>query len=96
MTEVSMKFLRRTLIAGGAAMALFAGFAAPTLLSATAQEINPGAVAPPSGAPMSFANLIERVRPAVVSISVRQRPGAGEDEPIAHRTPPAGAEPGKA
>jgi serine protease Do len=76
MTEVSMKFLRRTLIAGGAAMALFAGFAAPTLLSATAQEINPGAVAPPSGAPMSFANLIERVRPAVVSISVRQRPDA--------------------
>ncbi len=76
MTEVSMKFLRRTLIAGGAAMALFAGFAAPTLLSATAQEINPGAVSPPSGAPMSFANLIERVRPAVVSISVRQRPDA--------------------
>jgi serine protease Do len=77
MTEViSMKFLRRTLIAGAGAMALFAGFAAPTLLSATAQEINPSAVAPPSGAPMSFADLIERVRPAVVSISVRQRPDA--------------------
>jgi serine protease Do len=77
MTEVvSMKFLRRTLIAGGAAMAVFAGFAAPTLISATAQEINPGAVAAPAGAPMSFANLIERVRPAVVSISVRQRPDA--------------------
>ena len=79
MTEVvSMKYLRRTLIAGGAALALFAGFAAPTLLSATAQEINPGAVAAPSGAPMSFANLIERVRPAVVSISVRQRPDAAQ------------------
>jgi serine protease Do len=77
MTEVSMKFLRRTLIAGGAAVALFAGFSAPALLSATAQEINPPAVAPPSGAPMSFADLIERVRPAVVSIAVRQRPDAG-------------------
>lgn len=80
MTELlPVKFLRRTAIAGGAAIALFAGFAAaPTLLSraANAQEINPGAVAPPSGAPMSFANLIERVRPAVVSISVRQRPDA--------------------
>jgi serine protease Do len=79
MTEVvPMKYLRRTLIAGGAALALFAGFAAPTLLSATAQEINPGAVAAPAGAPMSFANLIERVRPAVVSISVRQRPDAAQ------------------
>ncbi|MGD9979850.1 MAG: Do family serine endopeptidase [Hyphomonadaceae bacterium] len=77
MTEVvPIKFLRRTLIASVVAMAVFAGFAAPALLSATAQEINPSAVAPPSGAPMSFANLIERVRPAVVSISVRQRPDA--------------------
>ena len=60
MTEVvSMKYLRRTLIAGGATLALFAGFAAPTLLSATAQEINPSAVAPPHGAPSSFADLIE-------------------------------------
>ncbi len=88
MTEVvSMKFLRRTLIAGGAAVALFAGFAAPSLLSATAQEINPGAAAPPSGAPMSFANLIERVRPAVVSISVRQRPDAAQ-QPAIEGLPP--------
>jgi serine protease Do len=77
--SVPVKFLRRTLIAGGAAVVLFAGFAAgPMLLSraANAQEINPSAVAPPSGAPASFADLIERVRPAVVSISVRQRPDA--------------------
>jgi serine protease Do len=82
---VAMKFLRRTAIAGGAALALFAGFAAaPTVLSrvADAQEINPGAVAPPSGAPMSFANLIERVRPAVVSISVRQRPDAARGQTL--------------
>jgi serine protease Do len=75
----TMKFLRRTAIAGGAALALFTGFAAaPTLLSrsANAQEINPSAIAPPAGAPMSFADLIERVRPAVVSVTVRQRPDA--------------------
>ncbi len=88
MTEVvSMKYLRRTLMAGGAALALFAGFAAPTLLSATAQEINPTAVAPPGGAPGSFADLIERVRPAVVSISVRQRPDAAQ-QPSLEGLPP--------
>jgi len=75
---VTMKYLRRTAIAGGAAMALFTGFAMAPMTSA--QEINPGAVAPPSGAPMSFANLIERVSPAVVSISVRQRPDAVQQQ----------------
>lgn len=73
---VSMKYLHRTAIAGGAALALFTGFALAPMTNA--QEINPGAVAPPSGAPMSFANLIERVSPAVVSISVRQRPDAAQ------------------
>ena len=79
--ELPVKFLRRTAIASAAAVALFAGFAgAPMLFArgAIAQEINPGSVAQPSGAPMSFANLIERVRPAVVSISVRQRPDAAQ------------------
>jgi serine protease Do len=55
------------------------GFAAaPNLVSlgASAQEITPTAIAPPGGAPSSFADLIERERPAVVSISVRQRPDA--------------------
>ena len=75
----ALQFLRRTAIAGAGALALFTGFAAaPTLLSrsANAQEINPSAIAPPAGAPMSFADLIERVRPAVVSVTVRQRPDA--------------------
>lgn len=66
---VALKFLRRTAIAGGAALTLFAGFSAAPLVfarGATAQEINPGAVMPRNGAPMSFADLIERVRPAVV------------------------------
>lgn len=81
----ALKYLRRTAIAGGAALFLFAGFsAAPLVFSggATAQEINPGAVAQPRGAPMSFADLIERVRPAVVSISVRQRPDAARSESL--------------
>jgi serine protease Do len=75
----SLTFLRRTLMAGAASLALFAGFAvAPAIFSrsASAQEINPGAVAAPGGAPASFADLIERVRPAVVSVTVRQRPDA--------------------
>jgi serine protease Do len=82
--ELPVKFLRRTAIASGAAVVLFAGFAgAPLLLrGASAQEINPSAVAPPSGAPMSFADLIERVRPAVVSISVRQRPDAATGQSL--------------
>lgn len=84
MTDAAaLKYLRRTAIAGGAALSLFAGFSAAPLLfarGATAQEINPGSVAQPRGAPMSFADLIERVRPAVVSISVRQRPDAARAE----------------
>jgi len=75
----AMKYVRRTAIAGGAAVLLFTGFAAAPITNA--QEINPSAVAPPSGAPMSFADLIERVRPAVVSISVRQRPDAVQQLP---------------
>lgn len=74
---VFAKYVRRTAIAGFGALALFAGFAvAPTVLSrsADAQEITPSRIAPPGGAPVSFADLIERVRPAVVSISVRQAP----------------------
>jgi serine protease Do len=81
----SSLFVRRTLIAGAAAAALCLGFAtAPVLFSrvANAQEITPSAVAPPNGAPASFADLIERVRPAVVSISVRQRPDAAAGPPI--------------
>ncbi|MBL8538055.1 MAG: Do family serine endopeptidase [Hyphomonadaceae bacterium] len=86
-----MSLLRRTLIASSAALALFAGFAAgPTLLSrsASAQEIQTGALAPPGGAPMSFADLIERVRPAVVSISVRQRPDAAANQAAPEGLPP--------
>ncbi len=87
---VSMKFLRRILIAGAATTALCVGFTvAPALewRGASAQEITPHAIAPPSGAPTSFADLIERVRPAVVSISVRQRPDAAQG-PAVEGLPP--------
>jgi serine protease Do len=73
------KVSRSVLIAMGAGAMLFAGgFAAQSLVSrpADAQQIAPQPVAPPAGAPSSFADLIERVRPAVVSIQVRQRPNA--------------------
>lgn len=62
------------LLCAAASGALFAGFAvAPTFFAdrAEAQKI---VVAPPSGAPMSFADLVSRVSPAVVSIQVRYRP----------------------
>lgn len=82
----SMKYLRRIAIAGASTLAIFAGFAAAPLTNA--QEINPSAVAPPNGAPMSFANLIERVSPAVVSISVRQRPDAVQQLQLPEGLPP--------
>ncbi|HVY83853.1 MAG TPA: Do family serine endopeptidase [Caulobacterales bacterium] len=84
MSEVPAKFFHRTLLAGAASLALLVGVAAaPAVLSlhANAQEITPSqtAVTPPGSAPMSFADLIQHVRPAVVSIQVRQRPDAAQD-----------------
>jgi serine protease Do len=75
------QMLKNMMIAGAAAATAFAGFAAaPTILAerAEAQKINVPAVTPPGGAPGSFADLIQRVSPAVVSISVRQKANAGE------------------
>ena len=76
----SRKYVHSLLVGAGFATAAFAGFAAaPAILPhALAQEI---VVAPPAGAPMSFADLIEKVNPAVVSITVKQRPSA--DRPAA-------------
>ena len=73
MPDLSPKNVRRIAFAAVAGIALFAGFAvAPALLSSRvdAKEI---VVAPPAGAPMSFADLIQKVSPAVVSIAVRQK-----------------------
>jgi len=53
-------------MAAGLAAAILAGVA----LAPPAMAQKPITVSPPSGAPMSFADLIERVSPAVVSVSV--------------------------
>lgn len=75
------KLFERTLLAGALALGAAPMLAAP---AAEAQQIR---IAPPSGAPISFADLIERVRPAVVSISVRQSPGSARG-PAAEAAPP--------
>jgi serine protease Do len=84
------KMMKSMLLAGAAAVTAFAGFAAaPALLAdrAEAQRITPQAIAPPAGSPMSFADLIQRVSPAVVSISVRQSAGA-QERPDFENLPP--------
>ena len=48
--------------------------ALPLVLAQASQPLPaPAAVRPPAGAPMSFADLAERLQPAVVNISTRQR-----------------------
>jgi serine protease Do len=71
MRDIAMKnhstrsFGRNTLMAAVAGLGLVLA-ASP----AGAQQVKAIAVAPPGGAPMSFADLIDRVSPAVVSVSV--------------------------
>ncbi len=87
----SAKMMKSMLVAGAAAVTAFAGFAAaPTIMAnrAEAQRITPQAIAPPAGAPVSFAELIQRVSPAVVSISVRQKANAPNREQDAENLPP--------
>ncbi|MFZ4122165.1 MAG: Do family serine endopeptidase [Caulobacterales bacterium] len=71
----SAGLMKRLIVSGSVAMVTLAGFAAaPALLTFPAQAQNRAAA--PGGAPQSFADLIERISPSVVSIEVRQRPGA--------------------
>jgi serine protease Do len=91
----SAKMFKSMLVAGAAATTAFAGFAAaPAIFSATAeaQRIDPPRVAPPGGAPGSFADLIQKVSPAVVSIQVRQRPNSQRDTPFDFENLPPGFE----
>ena len=91
----SAKMMKSMLVAGAAAVTAFAGLAAaPTILAARAeaQRITPQAIAPPAGAPLSFADLIQRVSPAVVSISVRQKAGAQAGGDDADENLPPGLE----
>jgi serine protease Do len=55
------------MVATAMSFALGAGAIAQQPISATSKPI---AVVPPAGAPMSFADLVERVSPAVVSVQV--------------------------
>jgi len=68
------KLMTRMMIAGASAAALFAGFAAAPALTAPGADARQIVVEPPRGAPMSFADLVSRVSPAVVSIQVRTKP----------------------
>lgn len=84
------KMMKSMLVSGAAAVTVFAAFAAaPAILAdrAEAQRIVAPAVAPPGGAPGSFADLIQRVSPAVVSISVRQKANASQRADIENLPP---------
>lgn len=72
--------MKNVLLSGVAAITVFAGLsAAPLALApATAQQI---VIDPPKGAPVSFADLIEKVSPAVVSIEARGKVGGDDEEP---------------
>ncbi len=76
MSDPKPNSFKHVLTGASAAAVLFAALsAAPSILAphnAAAKEIVAAPVAPPAGAPMSFANLIQRVSPAVVSIEVKQ------------------------
>jgi serine protease Do len=58
-------------VAGGA---LLVGLGVAPLLPGNLLQAKEIVIAPPKGAPMSFAQLIEKVSPAVVYIEVRKRP----------------------
>ena len=75
----SRKLMKRMMIAGVSATALFAGFAAAPTLTAVRADARQIVVQPPQGAPMSFADLVERVSPAVVSIQVRTKPQSARE-----------------
>ena len=79
---------RQTLAAAiaGAGMAGAVLFVPQTFQLAHAKE--PITIAPPNGAPMSFADLIEDVSPAVVSVNVvseREVGGMGDMEEFFER-----------
>lgn len=56
---------------GGQARDAFAVGERPQLIRT--QNVTPALIAPPAGAPLSFADIVERVSPAVVSLEVRGR-----------------------
>jgi serine protease Do len=86
-TSQSAGYVKQILASGAVAMAIVGGFAAaPALFALDANAQNMRAQ-PPGGAPVSFANLIEDISPAVVAIEVRQRPGAQRRNPFEGQPP---------
>ena len=73
MPEISPKTLRTLAIGAGAAAVAFAALAVTPALLPSRVDAKEIVIAPPTGAPMSFADLIAKVSPAVVSIAVRQK-----------------------
>lgn len=71
--------MKHMLLAGAAATALFAGFAAAPAIFASAADARQIVVEAPKGAPLSFADLIEKVSPAVVSITATGKSGGAGD-----------------
>jgi serine protease Do len=67
-------FLRHLLIPAVAGGALLIGLGVAPMLPGNLLQAKEIVVAPPGGAPMSFAQLIEKVSPAVVYIEVRKKP----------------------
>jgi serine protease Do len=82
------KSLKNILVAGTAALALAGGAVLLPGVLADPSTARPIAITPPAGAPMSFADLIDRVSPAVVSIRVVSRAGNREDQPDLDELPP--------
>jgi serine protease Do len=87
-TETNPKSLKNILVAGSAVLALGAGFTILPSVLAQPSQARPIVIQPPAGAPMSFADLIDRVSPAVVSIRTTTRVTANQDEPNIEDLPP--------
>ena len=73
MPDFSQRTFRPLAVAAVAGAALFTGAIAGPMMFSPRVDAKEIVIAPPTGAPMSFADLIQKVSPAVVSISVRQK-----------------------
>lgn len=98
MASSSTGYVKQLLASGVAAMVLVGGFAAAPSFMAGSAGAQPYRSQAPAGGPVSFADLISEISPAVVAIEVRQRPGAQsrspfdlpDDSPFNFRDPNAG------
>ncbi len=84
--------MKHMLLAGVAATALFAGFAAAPTIFANAADARQIVIEAPKGAPLSFADLIDKVSPAVVSITATGKGGSADEEGQPEELPPGAEE----